>query len=88
MPCILSELWDIIHINFNNFDVLSYILMLLWLLCRESYAETLRQQEEKRKQRMEMERRYEQEYHERQLMESKCQISVFSWARSETVSVC
>ena len=46
--------------------------MLLWLLCRESYAETLRQQEEKRKQRMEMERRYEQQYYKRQLIESKC----------------
>ena len=62
--------------------------MLLWLLCRESYAETLRQQEEKRKQRMEMERRYEQEYHERQLMESKCQIAVLPCTHCETVSVC
>ena len=73
--CLSSET---LYKNFNNFDVLLYSLMLLWLLYRESYAETLRQQEEKRKQRMEMERRYEQEYHERQLMESKCQISVFS----------
>ena len=37
---------------------------------RESYAETLQQQEAKRKKRMELERRYEREYRDRQLLES------------------
>ena len=41
------------------------------MISRESYAETLKRQEEKRRQRMEMEKLYEEEYRDRHMEESK-----------------